>query len=672
MSNSGTIPPTLAQEFRASHPRVTEEEDDEQEEEDQEEEQPDTEEDHADDDDDDEGDEEDQDEEDEAEEEADEEEEDEADEEEEEEDEEDDGDEDDSDEEDQVVCKATIAGETLSRVITVPHDIKFKAFMTAVAHKCGIAVPKCATESAKCAKKPPKKKKGEAGKSLQDFGTSDISVDTIAEESSHVCYVDNDGDTIVIDSAGAMKAAFDAYWSGQASALRLVVHRPAPLIETSPSKKGKGKKAKGQKPPPPIPYPGGGRNTPSSGLPPTAPMTPSFNQSSTSTLSSPMGWGASVRAPTPIATTKGISSELLMGRTASSSDDIRISSNEVGHTFDGLQQGQELVWTSINVLGRGSFGIVHEGLTSDGLLMAVKEVDLAPDRVANGDEMRSLIKEINLMRTLSHRNIVQYWGCQTKPMEGGGMKLEIFLEYCPGGSLATLRKKYNKHHGRLSIQLIRHYARSVLEGLAYLHSQGIIHRDIKCDNVLIDSTGEVKLADFGCSRRVATMALDATCDKLATTLVGTPLFMAPEMVNSESGQGYSFEADVWGLGCLVIEMFGNKPWRTTDGSNNIYGLMFKIASSNETPNGVPPDCDPLLADFFANCFVRDPKKRKKAHEMLEHSWMTCPDSQLVEPREEPELSPSRSPGRASPQPVTVSQTTADSLASLSSANNKST
>jgi hypothetical protein len=320
-------------------------------------------------------------------------------------------------------------------------------------------------------------------------------------------------------------------------------------------------------------------------------------------------------------------------------------------TFTGtfvVDESELVEWRRMSVLGKGSFGTVYEGITMDGKMIAVKVQELPMDDDAA--EVKALQTEINLMRSLKHRNIVAYYGCQTRITPTGNQQMEIFLELCHGGSLATLRRKLIKTQHTFGISLVRSYTRQVLEGLAYLHAQHVIHRDIKSDNVLISATGEAKLADFGCSKRLggatiqanpttlppssASLSLSAAAGGAAPapaamyqTMVGSPFFMAPEVMREDEG-GYTSAADIWSVGCLVIELLGREPWGIT--GTNVFQILFRIAREQGMPTGVPPNCPHMLHSFFERCFERDAAKRATAAELLEHEWITCPDKLLEE------------------------------------------
>ncbi len=148
------------------------------------------------------------------------------------------------------------------------------------------------------------------------------------------------------------------------------------------------------------------------------------------------------------------------------------------------------------------------------------------------------------------------------------------MEYMPGGSVKDQLKAY----GALTENVTRKYTRQILEGVSYLHSNMIVHRDIKGANILRDSAGNVKLGDFGASKRLQTICMSGTGIRSVT---GTPYWMSPEVI---SGEGYGRKADVWSLGCTVVEMLtenhpgqSTKPWQP----------FSKLPPSQPTPSSLP-------------------------------------------------------------------------------------
>jgi len=164
-------------------------------------------------------------------------------------------------------------------------------------------------------------------------------------------------------------------------------------------------------------------------------------------------------------------------------------------------------------------------------------------------ELKAIKREISLLKKLHHPNIVKYYGAELTE-EGEGF--DIVLEYVAGGSVKQLIEKF----GPLEEETVRHYTRELLKGLGHLHRQSIIHRDLKCANILIDSAGTVKLTDFGTARHINAHSTQG--EETHLSIIGSPYWMAPEVIKKEH---YDLSADIWGLGCCVVEMLqGKHPW----------------------------------------------------------------------------------------------------------------
>ena len=175
--------------------------------------------------------------------------------------------------------------------------------------------------------------------------------------------------------------------------------------------------------------------------------------------------------------------------------------------------------------------------------------------------------------------------------------LNIILEYVENGSLDSLIKKF----GKFPETLVATYVQQVLLGLDYLHSQGVIHRDIKGGNILTTKDGIVKLADFG----VATKLTDS---EKSNSVVGTPYWMAPEVI--EMNGSLTSACDIWSLGCTVIELLTtNPPYSTLHPCS----AMIKIV---QEPMPLPENISDDLKDFLNRCFEKDPYKRIDAKSLL--------------------------------------------------------
>nr|AVG22649.1 MAPKKK2 [Plasmodiophora brassicae] len=182
----------------------------------------------------------------------------------------------------------------------------------------------------------------------------------------------------------------------------------------------------------------------------------------------------------------------------------------------------------------------------------------------------------------------------------------VFLEYVPGGSIASIIKRF----GKFNENLVRVYTRQILYGLEYLHRHQIMHRDIKGANILVDTNGVCKLADFGAAARLA----DIT-QAQRRAIHGTPYWMAPEVIKQV---GHGRQADIWSVGCTVIEMVtGKPPWHQF---KTPVAALFHIAGTTSPP-ALPDDLSPSLRDFILSCMHRDPSKRPNAMRLLEHPYL---------------------------------------------------
>ncbi|KVH87384.1 mitogen-activated protein kinase kinase kinase 17-like [Cynara cardunculus var. scolymus] len=262
-------------------------------------------------------------------------------------------------------------------------------------------------------------------------------------------------------------------------------------------------------------------------------------------------------------------------------------------------------WVRGKMIGSGSFGVVHLAINkSNGSLFVVKSSD-------SQEGNQSLQNEANVLASLDSPYIVQCLGKEVSVGENGGHpKTNLFIEYMAAGSLGDVAEKLG---GKLDEGVIRVYTQEILKGLKYLHDNGIVHGDLKCQNVLLGSNGNVKLADLGCARRLRSNATTGN----RKFLCGTPLWMAPEVLRNEA---LDFSADIWSLGCTVIEMAtGKSPWGELGVSNTMAAIL-KIASSNELPS-FPREFPKSGLDFLNKCLVRNPERRSTVDELLNHPFI---------------------------------------------------
>ncbi|KAL3363970.1 hypothetical protein AABB24_012951 [Solanum stoloniferum] len=255
-------------------------------------------------------------------------------------------------------------------------------------------------------------------------------------------------------------------------------------------------------------------------------------------------------------------------------------------------------WDKGDLLGRGSFGSVYEGISHDGFFFAVKEVSLLDQGDGGRQSLYQLEQEIELLRQFEHENIVQYYGT-----DKNDSKLYIFLELVTQGSLLKLYQKYHLRDSQVSA-----YTRQILHGLKYLHDRNVVHRDIKCANILVHANGSVKLADFGLAK--ATKLNDVKSFK------GTALWMAPEVVNRKN-PGYGLAADIWSLGCTVLEMLTRQfPYSHLE---NPMQVLFQIGKGE--PPAVPNTLSEDACNFINHCLQVDPSARPTATQLLEHPFV---------------------------------------------------
>ncbi|XP_058192673.1 mitogen-activated protein kinase kinase kinase NPK1-like [Rhododendron vialii] len=264
-------------------------------------------------------------------------------------------------------------------------------------------------------------------------------------------------------------------------------------------------------------------------------------------------------------------------------------------------------WRRGELIGCGAFGRVYMGMNLDsGELLAVKQVSIASNASKDKAQahIRELEEEVKLLKNLSHPNIVRYLGTAREEES-----LNILLEFVPGGSISSLLGKF----GSFPESVIRMYTKQLLLGLEYLHENGIMHRDIKGANILVDNKGCIKLADFGASKKVVELATITG----AKSMKGTPYWMAPEVILQT---GHSFSADIWSVGCTVIEMATGKPPWSQQYQEEVAAL-FHIGTTKSHPP-IPEHLSVEAKDFLLKCLQKEPNLRLSALDLLQHPFVT--------------------------------------------------
>ncbi|XP_010320022.1 mitogen-activated protein kinase kinase kinase 3-like isoform X1 [Solanum lycopersicum] len=256
-------------------------------------------------------------------------------------------------------------------------------------------------------------------------------------------------------------------------------------------------------------------------------------------------------------------------------------------------------WKKGKLLAKGTFGNVYAGFNSDnGQMCAIKEVRIIFNDTTSKERLKQLNQEITLLSQISHPNIVQYYGSESR-----GDKLSLYLEYVPGGSILKLLQEY----GPFEEQIIKSYTRKILSGLVFLHERNIAHRDIKGANILVNAKGEIKLADFGMAKHI-----NSCC--LMDSFKGSPYWMAPEQVVKDAG-GSSVAVDIWSLGCTIVEMATAK--RPYEGAT---AALFKQADGKDSPE-IPRNLSDDAKSFLKLCLQRNPSRRLTAVQLLHHPFL---------------------------------------------------
>ncbi|XP_006161802.1 serine/threonine-protein kinase PAK 4 isoform X1 [Tupaia chinensis] len=246
-------------------------------------------------------------------------------------------------------------------------------------------------------------------------------------------------------------------------------------------------------------------------------------------------------------------------------------------------------------IGEGSTGIVCIAtVRSSGRLVAVKKMDLRKQQ-----RRELLFNEVVIMRDYQHENVVQMYNSYLV-----GDELWVVMEFLEGGALTDIVT-----HTRMNEEQIAAVCLAVLQALSVLHAQGVIHRDIKSDSILLTHDGRVKLSDFGFCAQVSKEV------PRRKSLVGTPYWMAPELI---SRLPYGPEVDIWSLGVMVIEMVDGEP---------PYFNEPPLKAMKMIRDNLPPrlknlhKVSPSLKGFLDRLLVRDPAQRATAAELLKHPWL---------------------------------------------------
>ncbi|XP_009945123.1 PREDICTED: serine/threonine-protein kinase TAO3, partial [Leptosomus discolor] len=257
----------------------------------------------------------------------------------------------------------------------------------------------------------------------------------------------------------------------------------------------------------------------------------------------------------------------------------------------------EEIFVGLHEIGHGSFGAVYFATNSHtNEVVAVKKMSYSGKQT--NEKWQDIIKEVKFLQQLKHPNTIEYKGCYLKEHTAW-----LVMEYCLG-SASDLLEVHKKPLQEVEIAAITHGA---LQGLAYLHSHCKIHRDIKAGNILLTEPGQVKLADFGSASIVSP----------ANSFVGTPYWMAPEVILAMDEGQYDGKVDVWSLGITCIELAERKPPLF---NMNAMSALYHIAQ-NDSPTLQSNEWSDSFRGFVDYCLQKIPQERPSSTDLLRHDFV---------------------------------------------------
>nr|XP_009304677.1 serine/threonine-protein kinase TAO2 isoform X2 [Danio rerio] len=268
---------------------------------------------------------------------------------------------------------------------------------------------------------------------------------------------------------------------------------------------------------------------------------------------------------------------------------------EVAELF--YKEDPEKLFTDLREIGHGSFGAVyfaHDIRTNE--VVAIKKMSYSGKQ--SNEKWQDIIKEVKFLQKLRHPNTVEYRGCYLREHTAW-----LVMEYCLG-SASDLLEVHKKPLQEVEIAAITHGA---LQGLVYLHSHNMIHRDVKAGNILLTEPGQVKLGDFGSASIVAP----------ANSFVGTPYWMAPEVILAMDEGQYDGKVDVWSLGITCIELAERKPPLF---NMNAMSALYHIAQ-NESPVLQSNHWSDYFRNFVDSCLQKISQDRPTSDVLLKHHFL---------------------------------------------------
>lgn len=264
------------------------------------------------------------------------------------------------------------------------------------------------------------------------------------------------------------------------------------------------------------------------------------------------------------------------------------------------QEDPENIFYDLREIGHGSFGAVYYAknkITKE--IVAIKKMSYSGKQAA--EKWQDIIKEVKFLCSTKHNHTISYKGCYLREHTAW-----LVMEYCLG-SASDIVEVHKKPLKEVEISAICHDG---LLGLSYLHSQGKIHRDVKAGNILLTESGIVKLADFGSASMICP----------ANSFVGTPYWMAPEVILAMDEGQYDGKADIWSLGITCIELAERKPPLF---NMNAMSALYHIAQ-NDPPTLAGGEWTDDFRSFVDSCLAKSSCDRPSAEKLLQHIFLTRP------------------------------------------------
>lgn len=297
--------------------------------------------------------------------------------------------------------------------------------------------------------------------------------------------------------------------------------------------------------------------------------------------------------------------------------EMAMISRAIKECFHQYQEGPDTTtefYRAGKMLGRGAFGKVCLGMHKlTRKLVAIKSIN--KEYLSEEKQKNKVMHEVGILLRLNrHPNVVKLF----ETFETGRHIL-LVMELCAGGDLLNYVRKRKK----LDEETAKYLFKQLIEGLGYLHTRNILHRDIKLDNILLDGKGQVKIADFGVSKQVKP-------GEIMREQCGTPAYIAPEIIRDRGYQG--FKADLWSAGVVLYAMlYGTVPFK----ANNMQDLHKLILQAKYN---LKEEISEPAKHLLRALLEPDPAKRFTIRQVLTHPWMLeTPESMVIFNEEEQEV-----------------------------------